>query len=96
MRPELISTYQRSKTFEYVSEKMKPFNEQLLKSRTDAPGLPDSEEYKLFVLKREQDEGVLKIKEVEKLMQESPKLKFNVNVFRSGVEFVQSDSEEIK
>jgi hypothetical protein len=33
---------------------------------------------------------------IEKLMAEAPKPKFNVNVFRSGVEFPKDMAEEIK
>jgi hypothetical protein len=45
---------------------------------------------------RDRTEAIARIHEVERLMQESPKLKFNVNVFRSGVEFPKSDAESWK
>jgi hypothetical protein len=45
---------------------------------------------------RDRTEAIARIHEVERLMHESPKLKFNVNVFRSGVEYPKSDAESWK
>jgi protein TIF31 len=58
VRPELVTAYQRTKTYEHVNEKISGFNEQVVKDRKEVPGEKDSEEQKKFLQTRERDEAV--------------------------------------
>lgn len=98
VRPELVDLYQRAKTLEYVTEQIKPFQEKLVKDRKPDPTpeegkteLTDAQKRQI----RDQDnsDGVKKIEEISRLMGEAPKLKFNVNVFRHGVNFDMTEDE---
>ena len=64
----------------------------MIKERKAAPVLEEgktelSDEQRKLLRQQENTEGMQKIEEISRLMGEAPKIKFNVNVFRQGVNF---------
>ena len=86
VRPELVGLFQRSKNMEYASQKMKDFSKQLESQRPAELKIKEgdeiSEEKKVQIAMRNQEESIAKIKEVERLLKEAIKFKFNTNVFK--------------
>ncbi len=86
VRPELVGLFQRSKNMEYASQKMKDFSKQLESQRPAELKIKEgdeiSEEKKVQIAMRNQEESIAKIKEVERLLKEATKFKFNTNVFK--------------
>lgn len=86
VRPELVGLFQRSKNMEYASQKMKDFSKQLETQRPAELKIKEgdeiSEEKKVQIAMRNQEESIAKIKEVERLLKEATKFKFNTNVFK--------------
>lgn len=72
---------------EYAQARMKDFTKELEAKRPELPkteeGKELTDEQKSLVNKVYQTESIAKIKEVERLLKEAPKLKFNANVFKS-------------
>lgn len=90
VRPELVQIYQRSVNMEYASERIKPFAEKLDAERVAAEpkaeeGKELSNEQKAEIASMRQQNNLKKLQEVERLISEAPKLKYNVNVFKSKV-----------
>jgi hypothetical protein len=83
---------------EYASLKMKDFTKDL-ESKRPADFKPldatsqVTEELKVRNQKLMQDESMLKIKEVERLLKEAPRFKFNANVFKQNVKLALSEEE---
>lgn len=98
VRPELVGLYQRSKNMEHASGKMKEFTKNIEAMRAELPkaeeGKELTDEQKATVNKIHQEESIAKIKEVERLLKEAPKFKFNSNVFKSSVK-LSMPAEEI-
>lgn len=73
---------------EYASEKMKIFNQNIEAKRPaelkPKEGEELTEEQKTLIAKQRQEESIEKFKEVEILIKEAPKYKFNVNVLKAG------------
>ena len=86
VRPELVGLFQRSKNMEYASQKMKDFSKQLESQRPAELKIKEgdeiSDEKKVQIAMRNQEESIAKIKEVERLLKEATKFKFNTNVFK--------------
>ena len=86
VRPELVGLFQRSKNMEFASQKMKDFSKQLESQRPAELKIKEgdeiSEEKKVQIAMRNQEESIAKIKEVERLLKEATKFKFNTNVFK--------------
>ena len=86
VRPELVGLFQRSKNMEYASQKMKDFSKQLESQRPAELKIKEgdeiSEEKKVQIAMKNQEESIAKIKEVERLLKEATKFKFNTNVFK--------------
>jgi len=97
VRPELVGLYQRSKNMEYASSKMKEFTKELEAKRPDdfkpKDGAELTDEQKVKNQKVIQEESIQKIKEVEKLLKEAPRFRFNANVFKANVKLEQSADE---
>lgn len=97
LRPELVGLYQRSKNMEYASAKMKDFTKEIEAKRPadfkPKEGTELTDEQKQRNAKIIQEESIAKIKEVEKLLKEGPKYKFNANVFKSNVKLAMSNEE---
>ena len=97
VRPELVGLYQRSKNMEYASSKMKEFTKELEAKRPDdfkpKEGAELTDEQKVKNQKVIQEESIQKIKEVEKLLKEAPRFRFNANVFKANVKLEQSADE---
>lgn len=97
VRPELITLYQRAKSMEYASAKMKQFAKELEAKRPEMQKPKEGEqltdEQKAQNAKQNQEESLLKIKEVERLLKEAPKLAFNSNVFKTNCKLAASPEE---
>lgn len=97
VRPELVGLYQRSKNMEYASAKMKDFSKELEAKRPEEPKAKEgeslTEEQKAQLIKQHQEESIAKIKEVERLLKEAPRYKFNNNVLKSNVKLAMTEEE---
>jgi hypothetical protein len=100
VRPELINLYQRSMSMDYASKHIKEFAEKLDTERVASEPKPEegaelTEEQKRDMAMRRQENNMKKLKEVERLISEAPKYKFNTNVLKKNVQ-LDMTAEELK
>ena len=98
VRPELLNLFQRSKAMDYASEHIKSFAQKLDDERTAQEpkaeeGKELTDEQKQAIAKMRQEDNMKKLKEVERLIKEAPKAKWNVNVFKSSVQLDMTPAE---
>ena len=97
LRPELLALYQRSRSREYTTNKIKDFVKELEAKREPEPkpkeGEELTEEQKAQIAKARQNEAILRIKEAERLYNEAERFKFNTNVLKSNIKLQLSEEE---
>ena len=83
---------------DYASEHIKDFTAKLDAERQAAEPTPEEvqelpdEEKRALALRRQED-NMKKLREVERLMAEAPKFRFNTNVFKKNVQLDMSEEE---
>ena len=85
---------------EYASQRIKEFSDKLDAERTASDPKPEegkelTEDQERDIASRRQENNMKKLKEVERLIAEAPKFKFNTNVFKKNVQLDMS-AEEIR
>ena len=100
VRPELINLYQRSMSMDYASKHIKEFAEKLDTERLAAEPKPEegkelTEEQRREMAMLRQENNMKKLKEVERLIAEAPKYKFNTNVLKKNVQ-LDMTADELK
>ena len=98
VRPELLGHFTRAQSMDYASEHIKDFTAKLDAERQAAEPTPEEvqelpdEEKRALALRRQED-NMKKLREVERLMAEAPKFRFNTNVFKKNVQLDMSEAE---
>ena len=97
LRPELLALYQRAKSRDYATAKMKEFVKELESKREPEPKPKEGEELtdeqKAQITKARQTEAILRIKEAERLYNEAERIKFNTNVLKANIQLQLSEEE---